>query len=69
MRRVAINAAKALRDEGTIPAATRDGSVYDIRSHSAIMPDGVDFDDDPEFLRRMKMDRRPRELAATEPSR
>ena len=69
MRRVAINAAKELRDAGVVPAATRDGSVYNIRSHSAIMPGGVDFDDDPEFLRGMKMDRRPRELVATEPGR
>ena len=38
-----INAAKALRDHGTVPPGVDDPSVYRVRSATSIMPNGTDW--------------------------
>jgi len=40
-RRVLINAAKALRDHGTIPPGVENPSLYRLRSGGALLPKGV----------------------------
>jgi phthalate 4,5-dioxygenase oxygenase subunit len=42
-RRRLINAARALRDQGTVPPGVEDANVYSARSASAVLPANVDW--------------------------
>ena len=40
-----LDAAKALREQGTVPPGARDPSVYRVRGTSTVVPDNVDWID------------------------
>jgi len=42
-RRIMLRAAKALREQGTIPTGVRDAGIYRVRAVSKVLPDNVDW--------------------------
>jgi phenylpropionate dioxygenase-like ring-hydroxylating dioxygenase large terminal subunit len=50
MRRLLIDAARALENDGVEPAAAADGALYRVRSHSVMIDDDVDFDERADVL-------------------
>jgi phthalate 4,5-dioxygenase oxygenase subunit len=54
MRRRLIADARALREQGRVPEAVRDGSLYRVRAHQVVLPRGVPFEQDAAAVRALK---------------